>query len=364
MKKTAIFSVLAFLFLTSNAQVNTYRQNINQEIRKLVVSGNCFVHLQRDTCNWVSYQSTSLPESPQMVIIEGNVLTTTEAANGKILYVGTSAVKGSPFDIAVEDDAVVLFNGKYFTKSGVLSQDANVIKSSSQTPSWMGLKKYTSTQRLHWDFFFGTSTWAVPGTTFGSELYPTKFTKNTDIIHIMGHTGFQAGYSIYMDNHIAAGIGVEYTMYNNEFKQPLVDYSTHDNSLFYGTSDLPGVWTTTTTTMSLGVPLHFIFYPDESKHSINMRLELIPQISFIQIINQNYTYEQDGVSTNANYTRDLPFSLFNVTTRLSLNYGMLGAYAEIGLVPLSRNLGFMGNNISPHNFALGVRLNLFDMIKK
>ncbi len=361
MKRTAIFAILAFLFFTSNAQVNIYRQNINQEIRKLVVSGSCFVHLQRDTSNWVSYQSTSLPESSQMVVIEGNVLTTTEAANGKILYVGTSAVKGSPFDIAVEDDAVVLFNGKYFTKSGVLTQDANVIKSSSPTHSWTGLKKYTSTQRLHWDFFFGTCTWAVPGATFGSELYPTKFTKNTGI---MGHTGFQTGYSIYMDNHIAAGIGVGYTMYNNEFKQPLVDYSTHDNSLFYGTSDLPGVWTTTTTTMSLGVPMHFIFYPDKSKHSINMRLELIPQISIIQIINQNYTYEQGGVSTNANYTRDLPFSLFNVTTRLSLNYGMLGAYAEIGLVPLSRNLSFLGNNISPHNFALGVRINLFDMIKK
>jgi hypothetical protein len=361
MKRTAIFTILAFLFFTGNAQVNIYRQNINQEIRKLVVSGSCFVHLQRDTSNWVSYQSTSLPESSQMVIIEGNVLTTTEAANGKILYVGTSAVKGSPFDIAVEDDAVVLFNGKYYTKSGVLTQDANVIKSSSPTHSWTGLKKYTSTQRLHWDFFFGACTWAVPEATFGSELYPTKFTKNTGI---MGHTGFQAGYSIYMDNHIAAGIGVGYTMYNNEFKHPLVDYSTHDNLLFYGTSDLPGVWTTTTTTMSLGVPMHFIFYPDESKHSINMRLEVIPQISIIQIINQNYTYEQGGVSTNANYTRDLPFSLFNLTTRLSLNYGLLGAYAEIGLVPLSRNLSFLGNNISPHNFALGVRINLFDMIKK
>lgn len=361
MKRIALFATFAFLIFTSNAQVNTYRQNINQEIRKLVVSGNCFVHLQRDTCNWVSYQSTSLPESPQMVIIEGNVLTTTEAANGKILYVGTSAVKGSPFDIAVEDDAVVLFNGKYFTKSGVLSQDANVIKSSSQTRNWMGLKKYTSAQRLHWDFFFGICTWAVPGATFGSELCPTKFTKFTTTT---GHTGFQAGYSLYMDNHIAAGIGVGYTMNNNEFKQPLVDYSPNDNSLFYGASDLPGVWTTTNATMSLGVPMHFIFYPDESNHSINMRLELIPQISIMQIINQNYTYEQDGVSTNANYTRDLPFSLFNLTTRLSLNYGILGAYAEMGLVPLSRDLSFLGNNISPHNFALGVRLNLFDMIKK
>ena len=357
MKRIALFVTLAFLFFSVNAQVNTYRQNINQEIRKLVVSGNCFVHLQLDTCNWVSYKGSALPESEQLVIIEGNTLTTTETANGKMLSVGTSVDKGSQFDITVEGDAVVLYNGKYYTKSGVSSQSTNIGKSNSTTRDWTGLKKYTTDKRLHWDFFFGTCTWAVPGITFGSQNYPTKLGSS------LGHTGFQMSYSLYMDDHIAAGIGAGYTLSINEFKQPYLDYSAESNRLFYGTSDLPGKWNTNAITWSIGMPMHFIFYPNESKHWINMQLELIPQISFMQKISQNYTHEQDGLSTNATYTRDLPFSLFNLTTRLSLDFGSVGVYAEIGLVPLNRNLDYMGNTIAPHNAAFGLRFNLFDLIK-
>lgn len=357
MKRIALFATFALLFIAGNAQVKTYRQNINQKILKLVVKGNCVVYLQQDTCDWVSYKGPALPETAQLVVVEGNTLTTTEAANGKIIHVGTTAGRTEPVEFTVDDDAIVLYQDKYYTNCRASSISTNM-KDQPTSPArdWTGLKKYKADQRLHWDFFLGTSTWTTPGLKFGSEQYPTKFGS------MLTHTGFQTGYSLYMDDHIAAGIGAGFTVNNNTFNHPHLDYTNGNNSLIDCSSTLPGKWITTATTFSLGVPLHFVFYPNKTKHWINMQVELIPQIAIMQYLNQNYTHEQDGFATDANYRRDLPFSLFNLTTRFSLNLGMIGAYAEANLLPLSRDLHYMGNSIAPHNIAFGVRLNLFELL--
>ena len=351
MKRIALLAVLASCFFTSNAQVNTYRQNINQEIRKLVVSGNCFVHLQRDTCNWVSYQSTSLPESSQMVVIEGNVLTTTEAANGKMLYVGTSVDKGSQLDITVEGNAVVLYDGKYYTKSGVSSQCAN----DSPTRNWMGIRKYGPDDRIFLDYYFGSCFWNTTSMkAVGIPIYPSKMSS-------LSHTGVKIGYSLYMDDHVAAGFGIQYGFYSPQFKSPLVSYSANDNRLFSATSDSAGTWNTAAFMHTVGIPLHFTYFPIPKKHGFNLQLELIPQFSFGHKLQQYYIHETTDLTINNTYTKDLPYSLLNLTARFSINYGSLGLYTEYGINPISRNIRFDDNTISPHYVCVGIRINIFEL---
>ncbi len=354
MKKGFLFVCIALLFLMGNAQTNTYRQNINQEIRQLKVTGGCIVHLQLDTCNWVAYKGALPPESKQLVIVENNTLTTTEAANGKTLYVGTSAGKDTNLMFEVSDNAIVLYDNQYYMDCQVSTRTAEVDDQPER--DWTGLGKYGAEKRLLWDFFFGSATWAVGGQSFGSSTYPTS------IGGWLSHTGFQTGYSLYMDDHIAAGIGIGYTLHNNQFKKPYIDYLANDNALIPVSSTLPGKWTTTATTLSIGVPLHFIFYPNKQKHYFNMRLELIPQLAVIQELQQDYTYEENGVTTDTRHTRDMNFNLFNLTTRLSINFGVIGAYAEIGLTPLGRDLDFMGTAIAPRNASFGLRINLFELL--
>ena len=90
MKKTAF--ILAFLTcgLLSMAQSTTYRQNLEQTISHIVVSGNCIVCLEQDTCNWISYTASAPSTKERLVVIEGNRLTTTAAANDMTLHVGTT----------------------------------------------------------------------------------------------------------------------------------------------------------------------------------------------------------------------------------------------------------------------------------
>ena len=62
MKKTILTLALMAIAIMGAAQTKTYRQNINQEIRQLIVQGNCIVHLQQDTENWVAYKGTEKPD--------------------------------------------------------------------------------------------------------------------------------------------------------------------------------------------------------------------------------------------------------------------------------------------------------------
>ena len=177
----------------------------------------------------------------------------------------------------------------------------------------------------------------------------------------MSHTGVKIGYSLYMDDHIAAGFGIQYGFYSPQFKSPLVSYSANDNRLFSATSDSAGTWNTAAFMHTVGIPLHFTYFPIPKKHGFNLQLELIPQFSFCHKLQQYYIHETTDLTINNTYTKDLPYSLLNLTARFSINYGSLGLYTEYGINPISRNIRFDDNTISPHYACVGIRINIFEL---
>ena len=357
MKKAFLFIAFATIASMTTAQTYIYRQDLKQEIKHIVVKGNCIVRLQHDTCNFVAYRGPEHRDTARLVVIEGNKLTTTPAANDKTLYIGTSVGKDSAeclltFDI--EDNGVVVHTGKAFSKGHVTYNAYNHKKDNSHT--WSGIKKYDPNDRMFLDYFFGYDFWTTGTGQANNPIYPTTMIFGTN-------TGVKLGYSLYMDDHIAAGFGIQYDFYNVPFKSPRVSYSSEANRLFTAASDSAGTWTTHASMHTIGIPLHLTFYPNPQRHKFNLQLELIPLFSFGHKLEQNYSREGSDLTINSNYTRDLPYSLINLSTRLSINYGTIGFYAEYGITPTSRNIGFDNMTISPHNVCVGLRINLFEMGK-
>ncbi|MBQ6068785.1 MAG: hypothetical protein IJK84_04710 [Bacteroidales bacterium] len=357
MKKAFLFVALAAILSSATAQTYTYRQELNQEISHIVVKGNCVVRVQHDTCNWVAYRGSEHRDTARLVILEGNTLTTTPAANDKTLYVGTSIGKDSAeyiltFDI--ENDGIVYHKNKVFTKGHITHNAYNYKKDNSR--SWTGIRKYSANERIYMDYFFGYNFWTTGNSQTESPIYPTT-------MFYMTNTGAKLGYSLYMDDHFAAGLGLQYGLYTARFKSPLVSYSRDANRLFTATSDSAGTWTTTAYQYTIGIPFHLTFYPIAKKHKFNLQLELTPMFSFGHILNQNYHLQSSDLTINNNYTRDLPYSLFSLSTRFSINYGILGIYTEYGITPVCRNIGFDNTTITPHNVCVGLRFNLLELGK-
>ncbi len=359
MKKAFLFVALAAILSSASAQTYTYRQELNQEITHIVVKGNCVVRVQHDTCNWVAYRGSERRDTARLVVLEGNTLTTTPAANEKTLYVGTSIGKDSAeyiltFDI--ENDGIVYHKNKVFTKGHITYNAYNYKNDNSR--SWTGIRKYSANERIFLDYFFGYNFWTTGNTKTGrSPIYPTSMLTMTN-------TSVKLGYSLYMDDHFAAGLGLQYGLYTTLFKSPLVSYSNDANRLFTATSDSAGTWVTTAYQHTLGIPLHLTFYPLAKKHIFNLQLELTPIFSFGHKLNQNYSRQSSDLTINNNYTRDLPYSLFSLSSRFSINFGPLGIYAEYGITPVCRNIGFDNTTITPHNVCVGLRINLLELGKK
>ena len=53
-----------------------------------------------------------------------------------------------------------------------------------------------------------------------------------------------------------------------------------------------------------------------------------------------------------------------VKHRFSINFGPLGIYAEYGITPVCRNIGFDNTTITPHNVCVGLRINIVELGKK
>ena len=115
---------------------------------------------------------------------------------------------------------------------------------------------------------------------------------------------------------------------------------------------------------TVGIPFHFTYFPFPKKHQFSLQLELTPQFSFGHKLTQYYSHETADLTINNYYTKDLPYSLINFSARFSINYGTLGIYSEFGINPISRNLKFDDNTLSPHYVCLGVRINIFDLGRK
>ena len=359
MKKTILTITFAAIASMAAAQTYTFRQDLKQEINHLVVKGNCIIRLEHDTCNWVAYKGEQRNNTDRLVVIEGNRLTTTTAADNKTLYVGTTAGKDSAeylltFDI--EDNGVVIYNGEACTKGHITYNCYDPKKDASKSVS--GIRKYGPEDRVFLDYYLGTALWTTPGISIsGNPIYPSKMSS-------LSHTGAKIGYSLYIDDHIAAGFGVQYGFYSPQFKSPLVSYSANDNRLFSATSDSAGTWKTSAYMHTVGIPFHFTYFPFPKKHQFSLQLELTPQFSFGHKLTQYYSHETADLTINNYYTKDLPYSLINFSARFSINYGTLGIYSEFGINPISRNLKFDDNTLSPHYVCLGVRINIFDLGRK
>ena len=356
MKRTILFIVLAAIASMTTAQTYTYRQDLKQEIKHLVVKGNCIVRLQHDTCNWIAYRGTERHDTARLVVIEGSKLTTTPAANDKTLYVGTTIGKNSAeylLTLDIEDNAIVIYEGEACTKGHITYSCYDPKKDATKSVS--GIRKYGPDNRFFLDYYLGSCFWNTTSMkAIGIPIYPSKMSS-------LSHTGVKIGYSLYMDDHIAAGFGIQYGFYSPQFKSPLVSYSANDNRLFSATSDSAGTWNTAAFMHTVGIPLHFTYFPIPKKHGFNLQLELIPQFSFCHKLQQYYIHETTDLTINNTYTKDLPYSLLNLTARFSINYGSLGLYTEYGINPISRNIRFDDNTISPHYACVGIRINIFEL---
>ena len=167
-----------------------------------------------------------------------------------------------------------------------------------------------------------------------------------------------------MDNHIAAGFGVEWGGNMYRFATPLISggYQGDDYIIQVGSSDLPGAWKTSANTMYLALPLHFVFYPNARKHSFNFRLDLIPRINIESKLLQEYINSSDDVTETRQYYRDMPFNLFDLNARLSANLSLLGVYAEMGVTPIFHDVKKAdGSSFNPFHMSIGVVFNLFDL---
>ena len=357
MKKIVFVITLLTIATQGIAQSTTYRQNLKQAISHLVVSGNCIVRLEKDTCNWISYTGAAPNDKERLVIIEGNKLTTTAAANDMTLHVGTTASTSNAhytltFDIS--DNALVLYDGKVHTTghTTIDGYDSTNKKSATQPSK----KKYDESHRIHNDFFFGYNQWLT-----GNGLI------NDPIKAIFGNDmGWQISYSFYMDDHIAAGVGAELHANLYQFLQPNVAFSSLQNTPTMNYFDTPaggGTWTSIINTASVDLPMHFTFYPNAHKHTFNLRLELIPQFTFFSTHSRSYNFQQNEEEVVTTYTKDIPVNRFQLKTRLTFNYGLLGAYLEAGLTPLFKDLNINDRSvIDPYHFAFGLRINLFNLL--
>ena len=196
--------------------------------------------------------------------------------------------------------------------------------------------------------------------TFGPHNFPIILLPTAPVVAIF-YLNYTWMASLYMDDHIAAGFGIQYGFYNAHFKAPRVSYTREENRLFTASSDSAGTWSSNAYMHTISIPLHFTFYPFANNHKFNLQLEMIPQFSFGHKLTQIYNRESTEMSINATYERDLPYSLFNLSTRLSINYKTFGLYAEYGITPTSRNIGFDNMTISPHNICVGIRINILEL---
>ena len=388
MKRAAIIVALIALSAIATAQNTIYRQNLSKEINVLNVFGDCTIILKLDTCNWIAYQGTENDLSQNFFTVAGNIVQTTAAANGKTLSVGTSASQtnnSAPLVIDIKDNASVIFMGDTLRKGrhthsfysdtvenkkkGTSTERDNTIsdkkdnKNNDSARDWTGLKKYTFGKRFHNHFQFGVARW-INGNGLTPNFQSTFSKGQTTNSQFASSYSWQLDYSLYMDNHIAAGFGVELDGNMYRFATPLITggYQGNDYIIQVGSSELPGAWKTSANTMYLALPLHFVFYPNARKHSFNFRLDLIPRINIESKLVQEYINSSDDVTETRQYYRSMPFNLFDLNARLSANLSLLGVYAEMGVTPLFHDVKKAdGSSINPFHMSIGVVFNLFDL---
>ena len=351
-----IVSIIAFVAAAALglAQTTTYRQNLRQEINHLTVSGNCIVRLTLDSCNWVAYKGTALADTARLVVIEGSHLTTTTAADNMTLYVGTTTGSGgtkSPLTFEVKDNALVFFDDKVY-KNGhfrVAPEDGTTIA----THSIAQQSKYNAYHRFHFDYYLGASRWMTPNRN------PTK-------LKALNSVSIKLAYSPIMNDRIGAGFGAQFQLNAYHFTIPNTEMTNTDGGLNLEGYNSPsnGSWESEMLITSIDLPIHFTYFPNKNNHSTNLQLELIPQFILNGSSLRAYTHTEDAQTVSATYSQDVPANGFQLKTRLSVNFGLLGIYTEVGLTPIINNILYPPPAVpfSPHHIAFGLRINLFNAV--
>lgn len=375
MKRHIILLVLLATAWTATAQSQTYRQRIEQDIQALYVSNNCLVHLMHDTCNYIAYRSADGNIPQRLVVVKNNRLTTTEEAKDKTIWVGTTAPS---LELDITDGAMVLLKDKIVITEGhriismLLTSEMNktdtcpTLSKTAQTRDWTGLSSYGPDDRMHVDFSYGwailaqnshfnVSKDAIDGlTSFG--LVTTE--KNFFI-------GFRSGYSIYMDHHFAAGIGVGYDLNLYSFADPYVTITTSGTNATLSTSSPNDdkTWNSHIMTYDLKLPFHFTFFP-KCEHDFNIQLELTPLVNLYRTTIQQYEKNDGTTKYVGTQQSKAPIRLFNINTRLSFNYQLIGFFVETQLLPLWDEIlvdetllhRVPSGKFTPYHLAFGARL--------
>ena len=381
MKKSIL--ILLLFSLTLGIQAQTYKQRLSNRINVIDVtaSNNVIIKVVEDSSNYVSVKHldaygniihfdtnaiTSMQTEAKgffareaLVKVDSNTLTTTPAANGKILTVGTTERNALTFKI--EGDNMIIYDGQTYTYQGTTTVEKH--ETYTDERDWTGMKKYKFSNRLQWNFCFGKN-WL--GGLTNRNLFTSGIPEETSILAANSRWG--VGYSIYMDEHVAAGIGLEWLAIDiYPFSTNYVKYE--NNALSAPEIENPDRWCSYISNFSVNLPIHFIYYPSAKSHTIKLMAELIPKFK-VATIDNYYSYYDDNdlfqETRTLSYNLNAP--LFGLDMRFSVQALGLGFYVETGLIPFSTfNLDDKlalkngGSNIfTPYHLAFGIKLDLFD----
>lgn len=365
MKKHIIFLVLAATTWAATAQTQTYRQRLEQEIQVIEANGNCIVRLKQDTCNYIEYRSADGKVPERLVVVENNKLTTTEEAADKTLYVGTTA---KHLELTITGDAMVLYKDKVYAKCQTTIDTNHTVALQTSERDWTGLTKYKFDDRFYYNLIYGWTILCEGQTNFGgtSRIGTNDVTKLS-----FGSIGLQMGYSIYMDNHFAAGIGLEVNAHSYNFSDPYVAFKRTGTDVLLSrvAPDDGNTWEKSyINTFGIGMPIHFTFYPIKKDHDFNLRLDFTPYFNCYREIAQEYSKEDETTQYSGIQTSEFPANIFNVNARFSVNWDVLGIFAETDLLPINNNIrvdetfadsyAYMNGHMFPYHVAFGFRFSL------
>ena len=121
-------------------------------------------------------------------------------------------------------------------------------------------------------------------------------------------------------------------------------------------------------TFGIGMPIHFTFYPIKKDHDFNLRLDFTPYFNCYREIAQEYSKEDETTQYSGIQTSEFPANIFNVNARFSVNWDVLGIFAETDLLPINNNIrvdetfadsyAYMNGHMFPYHVAFGFRFSL------
>lgn len=377
MKKGMIVLVLVGLVWGIQAQEKkSYKQQLRNCINVVEASGEVIVRVVDDTTNYVMIKVMDLPggvigekEMRQVtgavVKVDSNRLATTPHAYGKVITIGTTEQDSLTF--ITKNGAEIMYQDRCYRNDGCVVYYKN--QASGPKRNWTGLTKYGFGARLQWDFLFGFSSVGngILGLGGGgNDLFKMgKFASGCR---------WTIGYSLYMDDHIGLGVGVDLI---NTDQYTLNTHYVENGAT--GEADLraPSIansdrWSSNIVNMSIGLPLHFVYFPNKNR-TFNIEVDLVPKLCYMSKYSLNYQYEDESGPVNVSEMRNLTHTTvgmrrFGLDLRVGAEIGIIGIYAETGLLPMG-DFGLDNtlqdkygiDRMEAFHFSFGLKIGLFNL---